>query len=445
MSNPVSIVIAVRVDTPDRYRNLARVLCFLFEYMDGAELILLEHGDSSDCRNLAMQYGAAYHFFETGGSFHKSRLLNFGIGIARREIVVIHDADVLVHSRALHASIDRVNGGLADFVLPYNGAMLQVKEERLGDELVPGDDFLEAAPHRELEEPLPGDEGFEYLYGTRAIPSAGGIIVGLRRSFVLYGGYNENIISYGCEDVELVSRLQVLGADVEWLPGYNCYHMQHRRGADSLYNNFHDSNLKEWEKTRNMSRPDLWRYVRNGFREIVLDSSRPLKLENSPDRYAISMDVNLLPDCSDVDFVLSLDNSGDCIREVDAFRLQLDSLFANYRLVVVERHGARWSDRLHRTHTLQIRWDGNGRRGWLEAVLRQADRDILVFYPSDRIPEARALREAVETTRRDGVHAGDVPAFRRNCLEHAKGLEDAEGARALKAAAAAIRRDDPSG
>lgn len=443
-SHPVSIIIVVRVDTPDRLRNLEFVLRFLFSALDRAELIVIEQSAESRCRNVTIQYGAEYHFFETNGCFYKSRLLNFGIGIARHEIVLVYDTDVLIQSGALREAFDQLAGGQADFVFPYNGAMVQVKENRLSRGFDPQDEFLDSAPFCELGGSVGDDPDFEYLYGNSDVPSAGGALAGLRRSFVYYGGYNENIVSYGCEDVELASRLEILGAQVKRLPHYNCYHMQHRRGPDSNYNNFLESNLREWEKVRAMSRAALWRYVRNGFRDIVLDTTRELNVVNSKHEYAMSLAQASLPNAGDIDFILSFDSRTDDIAPVNIVHDLLSGLFSNFRLILVECNGDRWSEATHHTHTQLVRWHEQESRGWLETILTHADREVLVFVPWGDVPAGEVFRHAVEAARRDGISGAELAALQRGRIAGLARKRSVLGVETLYQAAVEVRRDEPA-
>lgn len=413
---PVSVVIPVRVDTSDRFRNLELVLHFLFTHLDGVELIILEHSAKPACRNLSIQYGAAYHFLETGGCFHKGRLLDFGIGIACHAIVVVHDTDVLVHSSALREAVARVATGRAEFVLPYNGAMVQVRESRLVPSFLPDDDFLASAPFCRVGKPLGDDPDFEYLYGNPDVPSAGGVLVGARRSFVYYGGYNDNIMSYGCEDVELADRLNILGAELQRLKDVNCYHLPHRRGADSHYNNFHASNLQEWQKVRSMSKAALWKYVRSGYRDQVLDTGRRLRVVNDCDEYAVRLESVNLPNSGDIDFVVSFDSRTVKLDLLEALHRRLSEITSGFRLTLVECDGDRAAEAVHHSHTRLVRWRSGEDRDWLSTVLRHADREILVLCAWDDPPDHETVCRAVAVARRDGIATGAVPAYRRDRL-----------------------------
>jgi GT2 family glycosyltransferase len=420
------------VDTPDRFRNLSIVLRFLYTGLKPVELLVIEHGVKSRCRNLAVQYGADYHFLESEGCFYKSRLLNYGVGVARHNTVLIHDADVLVHSEALKKSIEIVASGRADFVFPYNGAMLQIKEHMLDASFRADDAFLENAPFRVCGESVGDDPDFEYLYGNQDVPSAGGAIVGLRRSFFRFGGYNENIVSYGCEDVELMSRLDTLGADVYRIPDVNCYHLEHRRGNDSNYNNFHENNLAEWNKVRNMSARELWRYVHNGFRELVLDSNRVLIFDNTSETYSMTLAAPALQDAGDVDFILSFESADAPVEVIDRLHSALASGFENFRLHLIECNGDLHTELTHKTHATLRRWRSGARQDWLAFLMHHAEREILVFCSPDTAADVSVMTQAIQSARRKGIHEAEPFAVRRTRLKHRDDHDRIDGLPALK-------------
>jgi hypothetical protein len=294
--------------------------------------------------------------------------------------------------------------------------MVQIRESRLASGFLPDDDFLASAPFCRIGEPLGDDPDFEYLYGNPDVPCAGGILVGARRSFVYYGGYNENIMSYGCEEVELVDRLSILGAGLQRLGEVNCYHLSHRRGADSNYNNFHASNLREWQKIRSMSKAALWKYVRNGYRDLVLDTGRQLRVVNDSDEYAVRLEPVDLPDGGDIDFVASFDSRTVKLELLEALHRRLSEIFSGFRLILVECDGDRAAEATHHSHTLLVRWRSGEDRDWLSTVLHHADREILVLCAWDEPPDHESVRRAVTVARRDGIATGAVPTYRRERL-----------------------------
>ncbi len=86
------------------------------------------------------------------------------------------------------------------------------------------------------------------LYGGVKFDATGGIMLYRRETFFLIGGWNENFISYGYEDMEMQARIGALGFTLHRLSEYNCYHIPHERNRDSRYNNLVSVKQIEYEK-----------------------------------------------------------------------------------------------------------------------------------------------------------------------------------------------------
>lgn len=346
----VTVVIPYREDTSDRRRNLEYVLRFFQRYCNWNQVLIVEQA----CRPTTLELADGNDFIthvacRSDAVFHKSRLLNLGIAYSESKFVLVYDADVLFDPDAFREALRLLRAAQFDFVFPYNHAMLQIKQETLERGIDLDADFVASLPVCRPGE-RPDDPRCERLYGEPGDPCAGGALMFNRRVMLLHGGYNENIISYSCEDVELLSRLQILGAKLACLDNYCCYHLPHRRGEDSRYNNFHAANLAEWDSVRNMGQDDLWRYVFNGFRCIVLEPGVRYKFANEALGYELSVcREDGRTDLSDLSLVLYIDKQAPFdLERVRAGLRKLDESFTNYEVFLLEGNGDQFR-RIHHT------------------------------------------------------------------------------------------------
>ena len=372
----VDVVIPVRIDSPDRLENLDTVLSYFDASFHGHRIAVLEHAATPEARACAAAHGADYHFIESRGCFHKSRIFNLGVALADRPYVLLYDCDVLLPPAALVEARRQLAEDRLDFVYPYNGILLQLPRERLRDHGITPSSLLQQLPACVTDRHVALPPGVEFLHGTSAEPSAGAALMAVRRRLVLAGGFNENIVSYGCEDTELATRLRILGERVAWLGDYSAYHVSHRRGTDSHYNNFHRANLAEWRKVEAMDRPTLEGYVRNGFRALQLDSTATLVIENTPDAYAIRLDPAAGTALAEVAFVLPVARPSATMRRlVEGFLDRLDATYDNYELQLIEIGGYDFHSSAHRDHVLYVHADAD--QDWLRAAVARTERPVI--------------------------------------------------------------------
>lgn len=370
-----TVIVPVRIDSPDRLRNLGIALCWINRCCKGQRTIVLEHAEADEAGSTAREHGAEHVFLRSEGCFHKTRVFNLGIALADRRFVLLYDCDVLVPVRALDEALGVLRRGEADYVYPYNGVMLEVACPEPAPESILDAAFLsaEGAHHGDAREAAPA--GTTVLNGTVEEPSTGGAVACERRRLLLDGGFNENIMSYGCEDTELETRVTKLGARVQRVPGYNCFHLRHRRGADSHYNRLHAANFAEWKKVEAMPAGDLSRYVANGFRSLVVDGTRPLVVEDTPARFAVSLAPPDRRVPVDTAFVLVLE-PGVALPSalVAAFFDGIESRYSDYEIHVLEGGGPRHRVVTHRDHVVYAPFSDETAMDLLRRVVDETDR-----------------------------------------------------------------------
>lgn len=342
----VSVITSATIDSPDRLRNTHLFLRYFETFCTNYEIIIVEHDTESQLAELTRDRpGVLLHFVESENCHSRSKNLNRAAVLTDRRVLLVCDLDVFIPPSSLEKGLDMVRNGV-DFVFPYNGLLIQIKAgvidkdmdlHGLMDRLV----FFNML--HQIRPPKYDHEVFEVIYGSVQSQAFGGITICNRRKFFLAGAMNENLHSFGCEDLEFFHRIRKLGYQIERLDGNNAYHFEHFRSADSVRNNFHNSNLTELERVKAMEPSALRRYANNGYQEIKLDTRYGVTVTNTPTEYAIKLahlDRIRLPNPS---LILVFENSlKEDMDEFERFFDYMETNFDNYSIQVVEGEFAKF-------------------------------------------------------------------------------------------------------
>ena len=240
----LTVLIPVRVDTPDRLRNLVTCTRAILNTMTCR--ILVGVGDPSTViEHLDSRVEVIPIFDPPHQAFHRTRINNDLARRATSPIIAVVDTDVVLPSGQWRRALETLRRGDADLVYPFDGRMVEVPH----------------AAHSWLErgelDALPPNSCkiIEAL-------SVGGCFVFDRETFLAYGMENERFVSWGFEDDERILRAHKLGVRVDRQHGV-IYHIEHRRGPDSRPDNaFIQSNAAEVQRVKSVSDAALRHEIR---------------------------------------------------------------------------------------------------------------------------------------------------------------------------------------
>jgi hypothetical protein len=303
-------------------------------------MIVVEQGSVQQVADRLNAPGARHYYIETDDAHYKTSNLNLGAALSDRKYLMIIDADVLVKPAAIIAGLARLDSG-ADGVYPFNGLMLEVSKTLFNDQTEPGEmlshlDFLpKSYDQKNLQFGL--SKGITLMNGSSSYDATGGALMLKRESFMLAGGFNTNMISYGYEDMELDYRIRTLGLTIEKLDDYNIYHLEHARNIDSHYNNFYRSNEGEYERVRSMNALDLKRYALRGFSSVRFNTGNDLHVVDSSCEHSVKINTHNRVPLSNQSFVWVVRYLSK--RPVSGLLELLDYLeerFDDYEIIIVE-------------------------------------------------------------------------------------------------------------
>ena len=252
-----TFIIPVRIESPDRLRNVVTTTAFLMENFD-TNIIIKEvdkepvfQRDAIPLLEEILDFNIWQNFnyiFEKSDDplFHRQRILNEMIMESDTEIVINYDADAILPKESYELAYKGIMDGVYDVVYPYGSGMYQ-KQVAATDLTV--SKFLET-----------GD--YEFLNAvSKDHTSDFGWVQFFKRQVYIDGGMeNENFKAYAPEDKERYYRFNMLGYSIGRIENY-VYHLEHARGENSWFSNPHmDDNQMEWVKLSNMTKEQLLQY-----------------------------------------------------------------------------------------------------------------------------------------------------------------------------------------
>ena len=250
-----TFIIPIRIESPDRLRNVITSIAFLLENFDTNIIVKEVDSESVFLRDALPVLEdildvdvKVQHIFEKSNDplFHRQRVLNEMIVAADTEIVINYDCDVLLPLDSYHEAYQSILHHTHDVIYPYGQGMYQ-QQVRATDEIV--SHFLQTG-------------NFDYLNQHSNLHTSDfGWVQFFNRQVYIDGGMeNENFKAYAPEDKERFYRFTTLGYNVGRINNY-VYHLEHARGENSWFNNPHMlSNMQEWEKIQTMNKVQLVEY-----------------------------------------------------------------------------------------------------------------------------------------------------------------------------------------
>lgn len=247
MINNCSLIIPTRIDSNDRIRNLNISTSYLKKYYEPENIIIVEE-DSTPKIN------SKHLFIESKSNlFYKTRCINIGVSNIKTKYFAIYDTDVLLKENQIFETQTLLEQGY-EIVYPYDGRFLNVPKEDISD------------IERNLSVENLNDKNYQLGLGMHITPtreSFGGCVFFNKESFIKGGMANQNMISYGPEDIEFYVRFTKLGFKYKRVNG-PIYHLTHQRGLNSgEAHPYASQNHNEFNKIMNISKEDLENYIKS--------------------------------------------------------------------------------------------------------------------------------------------------------------------------------------
>lgn len=244
----VSFLIPIRIDSEERLENLRIVANYLYKEFK-TNIIILEADSEQKVDVSKLPDEVEFHFIKDNEPlFHRTKYNNQLIALSKTPFISLYDTDIVLPINQVVESIIQLRGGVVDAIYPYDGRFVSV-------------DILMKNMYAKLLDVkfLEVNKGKHNIATER---SYGGCVFLNKRSFIAAGGENENLSSWGPDDIERKRRMQNLGYKVERVEG-NLYHLPHPRSANSGYADLQQRTklMDEYFKVCRMTAADLKSYV----------------------------------------------------------------------------------------------------------------------------------------------------------------------------------------
>ena len=253
--NKSTLIIPIKIEHPDRYRNAKTTLGFLNSHLN-TNIIIYEVSDDGitrlDFLKELINLNINHIIVKSEGSFHRTKYLNIMLDMVKTPVVINYDIDVLLDPANMEECQNLINSGKASVIYPYELGLGQIQVRESFDY----GGFIESGHSMEFINNSPSLN----LYSAEC----GHCIFFNTKIYRDLGGENENFISYGPEDKERLYRFQILTNSVIWRNGFRVYHFEHYRGEDSWTDN--PSYYHNWDvfnKIKNLSSDELSAYYNN--------------------------------------------------------------------------------------------------------------------------------------------------------------------------------------
>ena len=260
----ISFLVHLRVDIPERFRNLQLVMRYYHTVADNVEFIIV-NDDSKPypgLKELKDEFkNSKFIHVKNDDIYMRPFSFNQAFKLTNRRVIIAGDTDVIVDSKFIDGGAKIILSGSYNHVYPYNGLFCWVKKDLIDkfSQTMSLDIFEQ---HKPLPENLvPNYENENVLVAHTS--SKGGCIMYSRDIFEVIGGYNPLFKGWGYEDDEINHRLMMLGGKTLRISDNNAiaWHLEHPNTVRDKHP-YYDNNFKLLNYTRSLNKKQLINYIR---------------------------------------------------------------------------------------------------------------------------------------------------------------------------------------
>jgi predicted glycosyltransferase involved in capsule biosynthesis len=254
----LSFIIQFRYDSEDRLKNLLRGVIYLHSHFknDSSILIIDQDNNFDLLTKLFAKYeitNTTIHSLRTSGPYHRSKVINQGLNIAKTDLCLIYDCDILIPVHQIKTSILLATHGY-DVVYPFTSPQYDIPQsyfpnfelnydfEKIKQDFSPRkwgapDDLM--LKH--------GHSGFGMLINKQTAKNL--------------SYFNEDFNGWGYEDNEYLFRLNKFGAKISraWGP---IFHVEHDRTLQNQFALYTSKNCNLYNNIRSLNDNDLIAYYK---------------------------------------------------------------------------------------------------------------------------------------------------------------------------------------
>jgi hypothetical protein len=243
--NAVTFVISVRINFPERKRNLYLLLESLRQIPNSSVIIL--EADKEPHFECPTDDFISYYFVEDSDRiFHRTKYRNMLLSMAKTRIVGVWDTDVIIRDSQIIKSISQIQKGSL-MSSPYDGQVYTLS----------ADVSEQYHKNRSISFLMENADTFPQTFGTYIV---GGAFMVNKDEYIKAGGENEKFYGWGIEDLERVKRMEILGFPVSRVEG-PLFHLYHPRTSWFDNEDTEIRNRSEFIKVCSMTKQELSNYI----------------------------------------------------------------------------------------------------------------------------------------------------------------------------------------
>ena len=244
-AKPAGLTAIVPQRGMERLPLLAACLVGLVQTAEVDQIIVVELGPKPLARRLCDRLGVEYVYGYAEGPFNKARAVNIGCGLARHDLLLWSDNDLLLQAGALAEALGEMRRSNYDLLFPFARIAYLSEADSLA--------VREGGSHPSECKPV-------NVYA--AVQAAIGGVLLVREDFVRhYGGMCEAFQGWGGEDNSWVHKVQVLGRyGITAQRERTAYHLYHADsngtgGTPGLLNPHYAQNVALMERIKALRSP----------------------------------------------------------------------------------------------------------------------------------------------------------------------------------------------
>jgi hypothetical protein len=263
----ITFVTHLRYDNPDRIQNLNTIINYYGTNIKNSKFIFVEDDKEHNKAFNSVKFiknSTKFLFVENNSTYYRTRALNIGMKMATHDVVVSLDTDCIVPINSIMNCYDALMAD-ATVAWPYNGYFIDVGEPLRSEIINSQFNYGDILQRLDGKYKLPLTSVYKQFL-VRCTDNdhlgTGGIVMFNRQKFLSIGGYNEKFIGWGCEDNEIVSRIDILNHKKfrDTNAQAICFHLYHR-SAERAENPFFEQNSIDWHKIKAMNKDELEKYM----------------------------------------------------------------------------------------------------------------------------------------------------------------------------------------